>query len=264
MKSDYKIRVLGCRGSFPIFGKEFFEFGGSTTSYLISNGKHAIFVDCGTGLYNAKDYIKDCTKIDIYLSHMHYDHTLGLLSGNVFPKDADITFYGNFKKWFNKETLQDTFMVAPYWPIDINYGKFVQFDADGKIHTIENNIEVSCIPSTHPNDCSTYRFKIDGTTITFLCDCEEPNDEIREFVRNSDILFFDSMFDVDDYDIHKGWGHSTWKVGSELAKSLGIKHFYPTHHNISYSDKKLLKMEKQCKKEFANSIFAREGLVIKF
>ena len=262
MKSNYKIHILGCRGSFPIFGKQFLEFGGSTTSYLICNGTHAIIVDCGSGLINAKDIIKDCKTIDVFFSHVHYDHIIGLLGRKVFPENAKITFYGDFKTWFNKETMKDTFLVPPFWPVDINYGNYVQFNSDATVKTLENNIEVSCIPAHHPNDCSTLKFIIDERVVSFLCDCEECDDAIISFVGGADILFYDSMFDEDDYSTHKGWGHSTWKEGCDLAKKANVKRLYPTHHNYEYDDNKLLDMEKRCQKEFVNSYFSREGMVI--
>lgn len=262
MNSNYKLYVLGCRGSYPIFGKQFLEFGGSTTSYLMCNDDHAIIVDCGSGLINAQEIIKGCKKIDIFLSHVHYDHIIGLLGRKVFPENSEITFYGDFNKWFNKESMKNTFLVAPFWPVDVDYGSFVQFNNDGNKIQMDNNINVCCIPATHPNDCSTFKFEINEKIITFLCDCEDYNDSIVSFAKNSDVLFFDSMFDVDDYETHKGWGHSTWKNACELAKQANVKMLYPTHHNYEYDDAKLLDMEKRCKEQFNNSQFTREGMII--
>lgn len=262
MNKEYKIYVLGCRGTYPVHGKKFLEFGGSTTSYLIFNGEHAIIVDCGSGLMNAKNIIKDCKKIDVFLTHVHYDHIIGLLGRSVFPLGVDITFYGDFKTWFNKVSLQGTFLTAPFWPVDIDYGNYVQFDNNGLEKHISDDVTVSCMPALHPNGCSTFKFNVAGHIVTFLCDCEDYTDEIVSFVKNSDILFYDSMFDVSDFDKHKGWGHSTWKDACELARKANIKKLYPTHHNFEYDDTKLLDMEKRCKQEFSNSEFSREGLII--
>lgn len=262
MNNDYKLYVMGCRGTYPVFGDKYKEFGGSTTCFVITNRKHAIVLDCGSGLINAKELLKDCDTIDILLSHVHYDHTIGLLSASVFPSNANITFYGNFKEWFNSNTLKNTFLVEPYWPVDIADNNFVQISNDGSHIKLHNDAEFCCIKTIHPNDCSSFKITIDGKVLTFLCDCESYNDELFEFVKNSDLLFYDSMFDVDDYDKHQGWGHSTWKLGCELATKANIKMLYPTHHNFEYDDTKLLDMEKRCKALFINSQFLREGLVI--
>lgn len=262
MENNYKIYVMGCRGSYPIFGKKYEVFGGSTTCYVITNGTHAIILDCGTGLYNAKNILSNCKKIDILFSHVHYDHTLGLLYAGVFPADAQVTYYGDFKTWFNKETIENTFLVHPFWPVDIRKGEFVQINSDGNFTEVSNGIKFTCIPAPHPDNCSTFKIIIDGKIITFLCDCESYNDTLIDYSKNSDILFYDSMFDVDDYEIHKGWGHSTWQKGCELAVAANVKRLFLTHHNYEYDDERLLSMENKCKQKFANSSFSREGLVI--
>lgn len=262
MASDYKIYILGCRGTFPVFGDRYKEFGGSTTCFVITNKKHAIVLDCGSGLINAKELLKDCDTVDILISHVHYDHTIGLLYAGAFPENAKITFYGNFNKWFGTNTLKNSFLVEPYWPVDINYGDFVQLNCDNSHIKLSNGADICCIKTNHPNDCSSFKVTIDGKTISFLCDCEDYNDEIVEFVKNSDLLFYDSMFDVDDYDSHKGWGHSTWKIGCDLAQKANVNHLYPTHHNYEYDDEKLFDMEKRSKLVFNNTVFLREGMII--
>lgn len=262
MEDKYKIYVMGCRGSYPVFGKQFQEFGGSTTCYIITNGDHAIVLDCGTGLYNAKKLLSTCKKIDVLFSHVHYDHTLGLLNAGVFPKDAEVTYYGDFKTWFNKDSMKDTFLVHPFWPVDIADGKFIQFNSDGKFLDVNKEVKFTSIPAPHPDNCSTFKIVINDKVITFLCDCESFDDNLINYSKNSDILFYDSMFDVDDYEIHKGWGHSTWLQGCELAVAANVKRLFLTHHNYEYDDNRLFDMEKRCKQKFANSFFSREGLVI--
>ena len=88
-KNTYTLYCLGCRGSYPVEGKQFTEYGGQTTCYVLKHGTHAVVLDCGTGLYGAEDLLSDCTVVDVLISHVHYDHVLGLLAMNVFPKDAD-------------------------------------------------------------------------------------------------------------------------------------------------------------------------------
>ena len=89
----YKFYVLGCRGSRPVSGVNCQQFGGATSCYIIKAGQHAVVLDCGTGLYQAEPYLKDCTQIDILLTHLHYDHILGLLDWSVFPETAHVRVY---------------------------------------------------------------------------------------------------------------------------------------------------------------------------
>ena len=78
-------------------------------------------------------------------------------------------------------------------------------------------------------------------------------------VRNADYLIYDGMFDVDEYIKKRGWGHSSWLEGCDLAIKENVKQLVVTHHSPSYDDNKLKEMEKKCKKIFVNSRFARKG-----
>lgn len=49
-KRKYTIYVLGSRGSRPAHGKGFEIFGGQTTCFVVKYEKHAVIIDCGTGL----------------------------------------------------------------------------------------------------------------------------------------------------------------------------------------------------------------------
>ena len=69
--NDYILYTLGSRGTRPTHGKDFEIFGGQTTCFLIKHKKHAIIVDCGTGLYDAKELLKDCDIIDVFFTHIH-------------------------------------------------------------------------------------------------------------------------------------------------------------------------------------------------
>ena len=48
-----KIKALGTRGSIPLEGKQFSEFGGATTSIRIEAGKEEIYLDAGSGIIGA-------------------------------------------------------------------------------------------------------------------------------------------------------------------------------------------------------------------
>lgn len=75
--SKYQLYCCGSRGSRPVEGKRFNEFGGFTSCYVLKTDDYALIIDCGTGLYEANNIILDCSTIDIVLTHMHYDHILG-------------------------------------------------------------------------------------------------------------------------------------------------------------------------------------------
>lgn len=256
MNSNYKMYVLGSRGTHSVFGKEYEQFGGQTSCYIFKSLNHAIILDCGTGLYDAKDLLKDCDIIDIILTHVHYDHFLGLTKVDIFNSNAKITIYGTISKWFKSGDIKELFK-PPLWPVYAMNCKTIDINNDGSLIKINENVSFEAYPSNHPNDASIICLYFDNKKITIATDFEKDDSKDTSFINNSDMLFYDGMYDVDDYKTHIGWGHSTWKDAISVAKNYNINKLYIIHHNPNYDDNKLLQMEKKCKEEFIDSRFVR-------
>ena len=47
-------------------------------------------------------------------------------------------------------------------------------------------------------------------------------------------MVWDSYFIEEDF--KKGWGHSTWKQGIEIAHEADIEHILMAHYNSEYTD----------------------------
>jgi ribonuclease BN (tRNA processing enzyme) len=60
----------------------------------------------------------------------------------------------------------------------------------------------------------------------------------------------------------KGFGHSTWQHGIELAKMAGTKSFALFHHAPSRTDEQLRQMEKDAKIAFPGAFAARDNQVV--
>ena len=137
--NNYMLYVMGSRGTRPTHGREYEIFGGQTTCYVIKHGKHAVIVDCGTGLYDAEKILQDCDAIDIIFTHVHYDHMLGLLDFAIFPKNARINFLGTFKSCLACDTI-DEFFRHPFWPIQPNVGVLCEVKNDGTPYNLSDGM----------------------------------------------------------------------------------------------------------------------------
>ena len=80
-----KLTICGIRGSYPVFGKEYEKYGGSTSCYLIETSTQAVIVDAGTGIINVPEMKQQ--NIPILMTHSHVDHLIGLMAFNGL-KDA--------------------------------------------------------------------------------------------------------------------------------------------------------------------------------
>ena len=151
-----KVILLGSNGWYHSRGQE-------TTSVLIYDEETCIIIDAGTGLLNLKKYIDIVNKYDkihLFLSHYHYDHTLGLTLIEELKLHDKLVIYS--ADAYNKtpgELLQ-AYYKSPYVGGSItgvvNRAKFVSYTEHDVIHLGET--KVSFYANVHSDQ--SYSFNI--------------------------------------------------------------------------------------------------------
>lgn len=257
---EYKLYCLGCRGSHPVFGAKYLEFGGQTSCYVIKCEDYAMVIDCGTGLYEARELLSDCEIVDVFLTHIHYDHVLGLLDFNVFPKNARVSFYAAFRNWFGADTISE-FYRKPFWPIQPWLGPLCEIPQDGTPCNMGKGVVVQNYPAAHPDNASVFFIHLGEKSVAVMFDCEKADSIPFELVEDCDLLLYDGMYENETYAERVGWGHSTWQEGCRLAREARVKKLIITHHDPDFSDEELRVLELEAKEMFSNSCFARAGAV---
>lgn len=257
-KMQYTLYICGCRGSRPVSGREFEEFGGQTSCFIIKAEDYALVIDCGTGLYDARQILADCAIIDVFLTHVHYDHILGLLDWTVFPKEARVSFYAAFKNWFGAETLNE-FFRAPFWPVQPWLGPLCEVPQEGIPCQLGKGISVSVYPAPHPNGASLLHICLGSKRICVMFDCESPDGMPAEVVKDCDMLVYDGMYENEAYPSHIGWGHSTWQEGCRLSVRLHPKMLLISHHDPCNTDVVLRELEQKAQTIYPQTHFARSG-----
>lgn len=257
-----QLYVLGSRGSRPVCGREFLEFGGGTTCYIFKRGDHAVVIDCGSGLYDARSILQDCRYVDVLLTHLHYDHIMGLLEWSVFPREAQLRFYAQFDRWFGGETLK-RFLSPPFWPVSMPCGVLMPMTSPGEAE-LGDGLRVRLYPSCHPDGASLVRLETPEGDICAAFDFEHARAFPEQMARGCEYLLYDGMYTLEEYPDHVGWGHSCWEEGSRLAGRLGIPHLIITHHSPSRSDEELRALEARARRERPEIRFARAGDVFHF
>ncbi len=262
----YHLYVLGSRGSRPVSGANYQEFGGATSCYLLKADDHAIVLDCGSGLYEARSQLKDCKQIDVLLTHVHYDHVLGLLDWSVF-EGARLRFYAGVDKYSKDYNPQD-FLKKPFWPVSPEGEEgakafFVSFDSTV---ILNERTKVRFAAANHPDGAAILRVDIDSDTedadaLCLVCDWEHggPVELSEEMTNNCSLLLYDGMYTELEYPSCRGWGHSTWQEGVKLAAERGVPRLVITHHHPCRSDRELRVMETYAAQTFSNIRFARVG-----
>ena len=257
MDHELELFICGTRGTRPISGPEFQEFGGATVCYVVRRDDYAVVIDCGSGLYSAGPLLRDCKEIDVLISHLHYDHILGLLSYEVFPEQALIRFVSNFDRWFGSETLA-RFMRPPFWPYTPQFGALRSVDPP-ETFRLRRGCSVDFIPSNHPDDAVLMRLNISGRKLCFACDYEHGGKSLDDWVYGCDLLVYDGMYGPTEYPSHTGWGHSSWTYGCRLALENEVGCLLISHHGPNRDDETLRQEEARAQELFKKTYFARQG-----
>lgn len=214
------------------------SYGGQTPcTEVFANGKR-FFVDLGTGLREAGTrYMKTDDEFNFFLTHMHWDHLMGLpffipvfAAGKKIiihhvhkhaPEHVRIIFNGtNFPvKW---EDLQST--------VEFRELKLYQ-------QTMINDVVVTPFALDHPGGSFGYRFEHGGKSAVVGFDGEytrlTPRDLGKDlpFYQNLDLLVFDAQYELSEL-LHKhDWGHSSAMIGVDLALREGIRKLVLIHHD---------------------------------
>ena len=257
-----KLWICGCRGSIFINDKNFSKYGYNTSCYLNIFDDKAILVDCGSGVSNAINELKKYKEINLLITHLHFDHIVGIVTLVTLCKDSHINIYGkDIKDGLCK------FMGKPYWPISVGELKNVSFFDIGDEFNI-GSVNIKTMESNHPGGCTLYRLSYDNKSIVFAFDFNHNNGYdslLKEFSKNANILLYDGNLKDDEYLLHPTWGHSTVNMGVKIANEANVNKLIITHHNYLYDDFELEKQEKNLKNSVNKDYsFAKEHDVIEY
>ncbi len=260
----------GVRGSIPTPGQAFSTYGGNTSCVEIRFKNNSLIFDMGSGLKNLGDSIikRKINNFDILLSHFHYDHTCGL----PFFKPAFIEDY-NFTLRSGRKDMLDVLnsqICSPSFPITIKEFKAnIQYKdfKIGESFFINDNIKIKTLALNHPDGATGYRVDYEGKSLCYITDHEHKvntvNDKLIQFIKNSDILIYDSTYRDEEFSNYIGWGHSTWQEGARLLNRSNVKKYFIYHHNPDNKDFVMKEIEEQSKLVGENIIVAKEGMCVK-
>jgi ribonuclease BN (tRNA processing enzyme) len=61
-------------------------------------------------------------------------------------------------------------------------------------------------------------------------------DRLVSFVRGSRLLVHDTTYTAEEYERHRGWGHSTYDEAVQLALDAGVSQLILFHHSPDRTD----------------------------
>lgn len=272
VKTDFQVVFWGVRGSIPVPGFDTLKYGGNTSCVQVQIKNRLFIFDAGSGIYSlGRELVKSGKNIDgdIFITHTHWDHIQG------FPFFSPAFIKGNHFRLYGQNKIDTTFadlmagqMAYQHFPVSLGQmGAKIEFCEleSGDLLDLGDGISLRTITNNHPNNGLSYRLDCEGRSCCYVTDTEhgsELNQELCQFVHNSDLVIYDAHFTDDEYPNYIGWGHSTWQEGVKLIETAEARRLVLFHHANFRSDNQMEEIEKQAQARNSNCIAAREGMVI--
>lgn len=258
------LKLWGTRGSNPVAGSEYVRFGGNTLCLEVRNGDDLVIIDAGSGIRGLGHILHDHKekRMDILLSHTHWDHLLGFpFFYPIYQQDREVHIWSpvGFEK-SSKELFSDMLAYA-YFPVgldDIQSSIFFHDLRDEQVSTF-GSIKISTHYSFHPGPTLCFKIEVKGKKIGYVTDNEflmgchlsarqaekkdslfDPYESLISFLKGCDTLIHEAQYTDEEYLDREGWGHSSITNASILVKKAGIKQWVITHHDPRHTDEDLL------------------------
>jgi phosphoribosyl 1,2-cyclic phosphodiesterase len=279
-----RLKFWGVRGSTPTPQIENLSYGGNTACLEVRLPNNEIFIfDGGTGVRNlgialVEEFKGRELSATFFLTHYHWDHIQGIpFFAPLYAAANEFTFYSFRRTRPGRkgepgpyyETVREMLegqMKNPYFPINFGFLPSKRDFREIYRDPIKfGKFQIHPFPLNHPQGALGYRMESEGAVIVYASDLEHGHGELdstlREFAQNADILIYDAQYTPEEYEQHKGWGHSTWLEATRVAKDAKAKQLILFHHDPAHTDQMFFEVVQQARMHFENTLGAKEGWV---
>lgn len=193
---------------------------GNTTCVLLQTKSNYLIFDAGNGFYKIDKYIKDKKPINLFLSHYHLDHIIGLHTLNKFYFAQGIDIYGppGLKALFKR--VINTPHTVPISRLSTR----VRLHEINSRCSLPMGIEYGLLK--HSTVCYGYRFFSEGKIVAYCTDTGICRNLLR-LAKESDLF-------IAECSLKKGQENSNWphlnpEQVAKIAKKADAKKLILTH-----------------------------------
>ena len=288
---SFRVQFWGTRGSIPSPGRTTVRYGGNTPCVEVrTSDGWLVILDAGTGIRELGSTLIERAngapiQGDIFLTHAHWDHIQGIpFFAPIFQRGNHFTIWGSASLETSIDRGVRDQMSPVVFPVAFEeLAATIDFRslAEGE-RCAGTGYEVTAMEVRHPGGALAYRFtepRAKPGALVYVSDNElGHSDKYRtptgwrerfvEFVRGAAVLVHDTTYTTEEYDHHRGWGHSTYGDAVDLALQAGVGTLVLFHHEPRRTDDELDRRTEECRaqvKERGGSlevVAAAEGLTL--
>ncbi len=255
------VTLLGVRGSRPISMMNTLRYGGNTTCFKIEvHNTPPIFIDGGTGLYDEGVRMMEENSpknIHFLITHTHWDHLLSFpYFGPLYEKGRKIFFYApvsqnrHFMDLIQGQHNPRAFPV-PYDALEASQ-EFIDTKPGDSFNI--KKVKIRSYQLNHPGTTLGWRLETNNASVAIITDNapiednylgegmqeiadkdprkfeQDFNDGLVEFIKDTDLVIFDTHFDEHNIENRRHWGHSTPSMAIEFCLKANAKRLILHHH----------------------------------
>jgi len=249
--------------------------GGNTACVEVSVGDTCIVLDAGSGLRGFGDALMkrgEHHKVQMLLSHVHWDHVMGLPFFTPLYMNGTQIDVACGPCGLPLEALLRRQMSSPMFPVEFDsVGADVRCRelVDGERFRV-GQIDVEVARLNHPDPVYAYRLESGGRSVVYATDTEHGRTvdaRLVSLARRADVLIYDAQYTPEEYTgevgpDRRGWGHSTYAAGAEVARAAGVQTLALFHHDPKRTDDQVAEIVQRARQLFPSTVAAREGLQI--
>jgi ribonuclease BN (tRNA processing enzyme) len=269
-----KVELLGVRGSTPAVGADFVRYGGHTSCVAVTAyGAEVptLVLDAGTGLRTLTPLLGGrAYDGSIVLSHLHWDHMMGLPFFAAGDRDAArVDLYVPAQDGLSGRDLLAQSFAPPAFPITPEglKGAWRFHDLTDGRHTIEG-FAVSAVDIEHKGG-RTFCLRVEDQhgSLAYLPDhapAAGTSEELMALLDGVDVLVHDAQFLDSERAVAVDYGHATVQDSIRLARACDAGTLVLFHHSPVRTDAALDEIAAWAttRAEGLHLVVAREGMTL--
>ena len=243
------LKFWGTRGSCPVSGKEYLEFGGNTACLELQYKDTHIIFDAGTGIRPLGKTLKGKRNIHLFLSHLHLDHLTGLpFFDPLYRDNVHITIWAPLGPERTCKAVIQDLLSREFFPVHLD-----EVHAELEFRTIYEetpvtigDISIDFHHTKHPGLTYCFKIKTPKQTISYITDNEIDINQQHSFMnfhKNVDLFIHEAQYTEKEYKDKKGWGHSSLPQVFEMIQKVEPKKWCVTHYDPTHTDDDLREMQ---------------------